>query len=70
MTTDVAAAEPLTLDRLNAAPLDAFVALLDGTFERSLELRERAERTARPGPLGDPGRVLVRARHKRDEVRV
>ena len=42
MTTDLAAAEPLTLDRINAAPRDAFVALLDGTFERSPWVAERA----------------------------
>jgi hypothetical protein len=42
----------------------------DDLDERSLELREREERAARPGPLAHPRRVLVGAGEQRDEVLV
>ena len=38
--------------------------------QRALELRQRRERAARPGALGDPGRMLVGAGEQGDEVGV
>jgi hypothetical protein len=46
------------------------IGLGDDFDERSLELREREERAARPRPLAHPRRMLVGAGEERDEVLV